>query len=123
VGKEMTVADASVNTLVFVAKPFLWIMQGVSWVIALPIRIFTWVVVKIRVRTYDPEKVVCPACGFRGDSGTSGRTCRVKFIETAGSEKAALQHICFRCGNDKWASKLYAPAEKWMMQPAKPRLE
>jgi len=85
-----------------------------AWLLALPVKAFTWAVVKMRTRRYDPEKEICPACGFKGDSGTNWKSCRIEFVRTAGSERAAIQHFCFKCGCDKHYSKLRMPAEKWM---------
>lgn len=86
----------------------------VAWLLAQPIKAFSWVVIKIRTRRYDPEKIQCPACGFRGDSGTGGKAARVVFAKTNGNERAALQHFCFRCGCDKLYSPLVTKADKWM---------
>lgn len=69
---------------------------------------------KVRVRLYDPEKITCPACGFKGDAGTNGKSCNIKFVRTMGNEKAAIQHICFRCGCDEIFSHVYVPADKWL---------
>lgn len=84
-----------------------------SW-IALPIKGLSWIVTQVRARLYDPEKITCPACGFRGDSGTNGKTCSIKFVRTMGNERAAIQHTCFRCGCNEIFSHVYAPAGMWL---------
>lgn len=93
-----------------VLAPIGWI----SWVIALPIRAITWTISTIRARNYDPEQLVCPACGFRGDSGTGGKSCMIKFIRTTGQDKASIQHMCFRCGCDEIFTSLFLPGQKWL---------
>lgn len=90
------------------------IITPFTWLIALPIRAFAWFVTTIRTRRYDPEKLVCPACGFKGDSGTNNKSCRIQFTPTTGNERAAIQHFCFRCGCDKIFSRVLVPADKWM---------
>ena len=89
-------------------------IRAVAWFVAIPIQFATWVVTTIKRRTYDPEKIVCPSCGFRGDSGTNGKTCTVRFIQVQGGDGYALQHTCFRCGCDKIYTKLYYSSSRWM---------
>lgn len=83
----------------------------ISWILAQPIRLFGYIVKKVRV--YNPEKDVCPACGFKGDSGTGGKSCLVSCVKTTGPEKAALQHICFRC-TAQFHTPIVVKAEKWL---------
>src|SRR5271157_5443246 len=56
----------------------------IAYILSLPISVFTWIVITVRARRYDPEKEVCPACGFKGDKGTDGKTCRIEFTATVG---------------------------------------
>lgn len=88
----------------------------IAWLLAKPVQAFTWAVVKIKTHRYDPEKRVCPGCGFKGDSGTNGKTCRVEFTRTAGPERAGIRHTCFRCGCDKHISPLFRKAAEWLPQ-------
>ena len=91
------------------ASPLTWI----SWIISIPINLFSWVVEKVRI--YDPEKTLCPGCGFKGDKGTGGKSCTVKCTEVSDSVRYVLGHTCFRCGAhyftpvlvkaDLWAAK------------------
>ena len=90
-------------------NPISW----VAWILALPIRFIAWIIATVRSRMYDPEQIVCPACGFRGDSGTANKTCRISCVRTSGPEKAAIEHSCFRC-NAKFYSKLFSQAQGWM---------
>lgn len=62
---------------------------------------------------YDPEKDVCPSCGFRGDSGTAGKSCTIRFVRTLGSEKGAIEHTCLRDGA-VFYTKLFKRAEDWL---------
>ena len=91
-------------------NPISWL----AWVLSLPIRILAWVISTIRARLYDPESIICPACGFRGDKGTNGKTMRINFVRTQGAEKAAIQHTCFRCGCNEIYSKIFSPADTWL---------
>lgn len=93
---------------------FLVILASPIYLLILPVKAFTWAVVAIKTHRYDPEKRMCVACGFKGDSGTDGKSCRIAFVVTSGIERAAIQHICFRCGCDKQFSKLVVPADKWI---------
>ena len=92
-----------------------------AWLLSLPIRAFTWIVITVKTRRYDPEKRVCPACGFRGDSGTDGKTCRVEFVDTTGPERAGLQHFCFKCGCDRHISPLFLKADAWLPRITPPK--
>lgn len=86
----------------------------IFWLLAQPLRIFTYAVVTIRSRRYDPEKRVMPCCGFRGSSETNGKSCRVEYTPTAGPERGGIKHICFRCGCDKHISPLFTKADVWL---------
>ena len=97
-----------------VASFFGPILAVIAFILALPIRMFTWVVVKIKTHNYDPEKIVCPACGFKGDSGTDGKSCMIRFVKTVGNERGAIQHQCFRCGCQEIHSNLFVRADKWL---------
>lgn len=100
------------ETVDVILAPIGWL----AWIISLPIRGTAWLVATIRASKYDPEKLICPGCGFRGDSGTGGKSCYVKFTRTMGNERAAIQHMCYRCGCEEIFTKLYVPAEKWLPQ-------
>lgn len=97
------------ETLGVTTNPISWI----SWILALPIRGLAAIISFIRERNYDPEEAICPACGFRGDDGTAGKTCRIHFVATSGIERGAIQHTCFRCNAD-YFSHLFRPAEHWL---------
>ena len=99
-------------------NPITWII----WGLVLPIRGISWIITTIRARRYDPEKVICPACGFRGDSGTGGKTCRVSFKRTTGIERASIQHTCFRCGCNEIFSQLFLNPDKWLIREEEQRL-
>lgn len=90
-------------------NPILWL----STILSLPIRLLSWFILRVRTRRYDPEKTVCPACGFRGDNGTARKACSVHVVKTSGAERVALCHTCFRCGADYFSAVLI-PAEKWL---------
>ena len=102
----------------FVVKTLTFIFS----IIAFPVVVFTWTVRKIKTRSYNPEKRPCPACGFKGDSGTGGKSCRVLFVKTPTLERAHLEHQCYRC----WAcyySGVNTPADKWLAKdPPLPRV-
>ena len=86
----------------------------ILWLLAQPVRAFTWVVVKVRTKSYDPEKRVMPCCGFKGNRETNWKSCRVEFTPVAGAERAGLKHICFKCGCDKHISHLFIKADQWL---------
>lgn len=94
----------------------LWII--IAWLLSLPIRFLDIVIRWIRRRRYDPERVMCPACGFKGDKNTGKISCRLNFIRTGGNERAALQHICLRCGCDFYTTNFYLPADKFVPKQA-----
>jgi hypothetical protein len=83
----------------------------IVWLLSLPIRLFTFIVTRIRV--YNPEKDICPACGFKGDSGTGGKSCLVTCTPVTSTERVALQHICFRC-TAHYYTPVLTKAVKWM---------
>ena len=91
-----------------------YVIAPLAWIVAFPFRLFTWFVTKLKTRAYDPEKMVCPACGFKGDDGTNGKSCAVRFVRTKNNDRANIQHHCFRCGCDEIFSKLFSPADKWL---------
>lgn len=95
------------------------ILRWISSILASPINLLTSIVLKIRLRKYSPEKRPCPACGFRGDSGTYGKSCKVECIDTAGQERKALKHTCFVCGAE-YASKTLQDPSKWALNAPKP---
>lgn len=97
---------------------FLQLIQALSWILGLPLRIIASVISTIRMRRYDPRKVVMPCCGFRGDSGSGGDSCTVMFREVMGADKGAIQHTCLRCGCDKYYTRLVYPADKWFPSTA-----
>lgn len=93
---------------------FIFFVAGlILWVVALPIRLVAWAIATTRERLYDPEKDICPGCGFRGDRGTGGKTCIIRFVRVDGPEKASIEHTCLRC-EAKFYSKIFWPAEKWL---------
>lgn len=94
----------------------------VAWVVALPLRATAWIIVSIRARLYDPEKVVCPACCYRGDSGTNNKTCTIKFVRTSTQEKGAIEHTCLRCSANFY-SKIFLEADKWLPQLTTSKIE
>jgi len=96
-------------------NPLIWI----SWILSLPLRFFTFVVVSYRrhqLKNYDPTKDPCPACGFRGDKGTAGAACRVQTRKTMGPEKLGLWHECYRCSAEYWTNIL-TKADAWYREP------
>lgn len=88
-------------------------LTGISWVFSLPIRVAAWSILTIRRRRYDPEKVVCPGCGYRGERGSSYKTCQIQFTPTNGPEQAAIGHSCLRC-NAPYFTPLFRPAKDWI---------
>lgn len=91
---------------------FLFPVKIVVNVLAFPITALAFIISAVKRRNYDPEKVVCPGCGFKGDSGTYGKTCRIVYYPVAGAEKAVNKHSCFRCGAD-FFTPLFLAADKW----------
>lgn len=85
------------------------------WILSLPIRIFTAIVILLKPK-YDPEKDVCPGCGFRGDSGTAGKTCRIEVTRVMNVEKLALRHKCFRCSAEFY-TPVFRKASDWYREP------
>ena len=101
----MSVVD---NTFDFFLFPFKIVFVVLSW----PIRIFTWIVLKCK-KDYDPERLTCPGCGFRGDSGTNGKTCTVTHRKVESMEKACNEHRCYRC-DALYYTKLFKDAKDWI---------
>lgn len=98
------------------SSPIIWlgfIANLIFWLIGLPIRAAAWTITSVRAKMYDPEKAICPGCGFRGDRGTAKKTCIIKFVRTETAEKASIQHTCLRC-SAPFFSKIFLPAEKWI---------
>lgn len=85
-------------------------LVGLAWILSLPIRMLAWGIAKVRTQTYNPEKAICPACGFKGDHG--GNSCIIRFTRTK-EYKGAIEHDCLRCGA-LYYSKLFLAAEKWI---------
>ncbi len=105
----MTVSEEKINDiLVKVGKVIQAPAQVVAWVINLASKVIIWV----KTKPYDPEKVTCPACGYRGEKSTDHRTCRISCIRSS-VDKAVLRHVCYRCDAD-WYTRTVVPADKWM---------
>lgn len=81
--------------------------------LALPVKWFANYTTKRRLRKFDPEIAVCPACGYRGDERSDDKALKIKFKRTRGPEQAALECICYRCGADSYAP-LFKPAKDWL---------
>lgn len=89
------------------------VLGGISWVLALPLRGAARTVIYIRRRRYDPEKILCPACGYKGERSSNHRSCTITFTLISGKEKAAIKHTCLRCSAPFFSGLLY-PADKWI---------
>jgi len=100
----------------------LWFLQEtwlvLSWIFAFPIIVLNKSIRWVRKRRYDPEKTVCPACGFRGDNGTDRKSVTVRFVRTFGPEKAALKFTCFRCSCEFYTAQMFLPIDKWLPKEA-----
>ena len=101
------------DTQLAVADTLLAPLRWIAVILALPINFVASITEIVRKRRYNPEKVVCPGCGFKGDNGTDNKTCRIAHTLTGGPEKAVNEHTCFRCGALYYTS-LFLPAEKWL---------
>lgn len=97
--------------------------QIILWIIALPLNIFTSFVTWLRIKRYDPEKIVMPCCGFKGDDRANGATCWIKFKRIEGAQRGVIQHTCFRCGCSEVYTKLAYPGDKWLSLEALTRDE
>jgi hypothetical protein len=111
--QKPSVKDILVRNTEFVVNIFLQIVGIPLYLLILPVKAFTWIVTKVKTRRYDPEKRVCPGCGFRGDKGTDYKTCSIKIKQTSGIERYSLEHNCFRCSAVHY-SPLFTPADKWI---------
>jgi hypothetical protein len=89
-------------------------LRVISWILALPIDLISWMISTVRLKRYNPEKVICPGCGYRGERGSGGKTCRIRFTMTTGLERAHIEHTCFRCGA-AFYTNLFLPADKWVV--------
>jgi hypothetical protein len=88
-------------------------LMGIAWTLALPIRGIAWTIITIRRRRYNPEKVLCPCCGYKGEKGSDYKTCIVEFTQTTGPEQAALKHSCLRC-SAPFFTRTLLPASQWV---------
>ena len=88
-------------------------IKVISWLISLPIRATAWVIETARKRYYDPEAIVCPGCGFRGDSGTNKKSCSILFVRVAEPHRAMIEHTCFRCYSKSY-SPTFRKAKDWV---------
>ena len=91
-------------------------LTAVFWTLALPIRTTAWIILTIRRRRYNPEKVLCPGCGYRGEEGSNYKTCRIEFTPTTGPELAAIKHECLRC-SAPYFTPLFRPGKDWITTP------
>jgi hypothetical protein len=62
-----------------------------GWILSLPIQILASAITWIRARRYDPEKVMCPACGFKGY--TDKRTSTIKFTRDNGPRESSSSSL------------------------------
>lgn len=109
---EEIILRSNEDALIKIKEVILFPVRVLAYVIAIPIHVFAWTIETLRQKRYDPEKALCPGCGFKGDSGTNGKTCRIQHILTSGPEKASNEHSCFRCGA-KFYTPLFLVADKW----------
>lgn len=88
----------------------------VGSIIAFPIKVFTWAIVKYKTWTYDPqisEKSKCPACGYRG--------CRINFVEMPDQAVlACIELTCNRCSAKSYVPTIYK-LNKWY-KPQQPQI-
>lgn len=96
------------DILSLVLAPVKWL----AWVAALPVKVFTWIVVQLKP-PYDPETVTCPGCGFAGDDGTGGKSCKIRHVRVDSAHIAMNRHECFRC-SATFYTKLFTPAKDWI---------
>lgn len=88
--------------------------QIILWILALPLNLFASFLAWIKARRYDPEKIVCPACGFKGDDRANGYSCWIRFERVDEPNRGIIRHTCFRCGCNEIYSKPAYPVEKWL---------
>jgi hypothetical protein len=106
-------SEITEKTYVSLSSIFNDTLTGVAWGLALPIRATAWTILTIRRRRYDPEKVICPGCGYKGEKGSNYKTCQIQFTYTTGPELAMIQHSCLRC-SAPFFSHLFRPAKGWV---------
>lgn len=97
------------NTIDVIFAPVRW----VAWILALPLRLLTWVIARCR-KPYDPEKAICPGCGYRGEKSGEHRTCRIQCVRTKGPEKLSLESSCFRCSAIFYQPVFRKDVDGWM---------
>lgn len=93
---------------------FLSPLKFVFYILSLPVRILTVIVVKIRTRRYNPEKVTCPGCGYRGERSGNYNTCTIRFTLTS-QKTGSVQHSCLRCSAEYYSAS-YLQCDKWIGQ-------
>lgn len=91
-------------------------LRFIFWLLALPLRLLAYII--RHLKAYDPERLVCPACGFKGDSGTGKKSCRIKLVGVRGGvQEVMLRHTCFRC-DASFYTKTVADSREWYRPPA-----
>ena len=81
--------------------------------LSFPIKFFTKLVTQRRMKKFNPEKITCPACGYRGDKRSDFNSMHISFKRTRGQEQAALECTCLRCGAQPFVP-LLKPASQWL---------
>lgn len=94
------------RTAAAIKEGFLWTLTFIFKILVSPLNFLSWLIETIRRKRYNPEKEVCPGCGYR--------QCTIKFVRTMGEEKAAIQHCCYRCGCDEFYTPLFRKAQGWL---------
>lgn len=90
-------------------------LKFLFWILSLPLRLFAVIVNKMKV--YNPEKLTCPGCGFKGDSGTGSKSCRIRLVGVKGStQEVMLRHTCFRC-DASFYTKTFVNSKEWYKTP------
>ena len=102
----------NMNLVIIIVSVCLLYLIG-PWSLSVFINLFVQFKKKRDAKKFDPELILCPACGYRGDKRSNFKIMSVKFQRTRGPEKAALECTCLRCGAQPFVP-LLKEADKWL---------
>lgn len=93
------------------------------WLLSRVVIAFSGIVtlIKVRIKPYNPEKLTCPGCGYKGEKGSDWRTCTVAHVQVEEPKRGMNQHTCLRC-QAKFLTDLFSPGREWLPPVIDPRI-